>query len=190
MDKDSRFYRSLDDYAPDIITANREEHARLRRLLSHGFSDRSMREQEPMIMQYIDLLVRRLYENSESGTKPLDIVKWYNWTTFDIIGDLAFGESFNCLDNSSYHPWVATLFSSVKAGAFDRISSHYPAIRSLIRMFIPKSLIAKHLVFKQITKEKVEHRMTIEEERPDFFGSILKKKEELVRHQCRLNICC
>lgn len=59
-----------------------EEHGRQRRILSHGFSAQSMREQQPVIQQYVDLLMQRLRENSQGGTKALDMTKWYNWTTF------------------------------------------------------------------------------------------------------------
>jgi hypothetical protein len=40
--------------------------------------------------------------------------------TFDVMGDLVFGESFGCLDSSDYHPWVKLIFDSVKLGAFNR----------------------------------------------------------------------
>lgn len=77
------FYRPVDDMPKDIISADRELHTALRRQLSHGFSDRSMREQEPIIKGYVDLLMARLRENC-SDEKPLDIVSWYNFTTFDV----------------------------------------------------------------------------------------------------------
>lgn len=52
------------------------------------------------MMRYFDLLIQRLHENAD---KPVDLVKWYNFTTFDIIGDLTFGESFDCLETSTLH---------------------------------------------------------------------------------------
>ena len=44
----------------------------------------------------IDLLMEKLYAFAASGS-PTDMVKWYNLTTFDIIGPLAFGEPFDGL---------------------------------------------------------------------------------------------
>lgn len=92
MTKYDPFYAPLKRVTTDIFTAGREEHALLRRSLAHGFSDRGVREQQPIIQGYIDLLIRRLREKGEDGAKPLDMAAWYNFTTFDIIGDLAFGE--------------------------------------------------------------------------------------------------
>lgn len=43
--------------------------------------------------------------------------EWLNFLTSDIVGDLAFGAPFGCLEGSEYHPWVATIFHSIKTGA-------------------------------------------------------------------------
>jgi cytochrome P450 len=90
FEKNTKFYRPFDFLPVDIVNAPREEHALLRRTMAHGFSDRSMREQQPIIKGYVDLLISRLKENCTKG--KVDIMAWYNYTTFDVIGDLAFGE--------------------------------------------------------------------------------------------------
>jgi hypothetical protein len=71
-----------------------------RRNFSSAFSDKALREQEPIMKKYFDLLIQRLHENC---AKPVDIVQWYNSTTFDIVGDLLFGESYECLEKSRLH---------------------------------------------------------------------------------------
>jgi hypothetical protein len=43
-----------------------------------------------------------------------------NFTTFDIIGDLAFGEPFGCLKNEKFHDWVALIFETIKIGAIEQ----------------------------------------------------------------------
>lgn len=59
----------------------------MRKLLSHAFSDSALREQESILTGYIDLLVSRLKEQSQIPTiDKVDIMSWYNFTTFDIIG--------------------------------------------------------------------------------------------------------
>ena len=96
----------------DIINANDEDHTRYRRALSHAFSAKGLRDQEPLLTTYVGKLIERLKGVAESQL-PADMVKWYNLCTFDIIGDLAFGEPFGRLDNSEYHHWVATIFQSI-----------------------------------------------------------------------------
>jgi cytochrome P450 len=100
---------------PSIFSAADDEHAALRKALAPSFSEKAMRDQEPLIKQYIDLLIdgiRRHSTNAEGQTQPLDAVGWYNWTTFDIIGELAFAEPFGCLETASWHPWVISLLQA------------------------------------------------------------------------------
>ncbi|KAF8846966.1 cytochrome P450 3A17 [Acephala macrosclerotiorum] len=125
--KDILFYRPADSGngvngsgIQDIFTASREDHRRQRRLIAHAFSGSALTEQENLIKGYVDLLMQRFKENVAMG-EAFDIVKWYNYTTFDIIGDLAFGDPFHCLETSTMHPWVSMIFSFIKVGSQMRI---------------------------------------------------------------------
>ena len=60
-----------------ILTVDRENHARMRRLISHAFSDKALREQEGFLQGYVELLIKGLKENAPRGS--VDLVKWYNW---------------------------------------------------------------------------------------------------------------
>jgi len=66
----------------------------MRKKLSPGFSDKSIREQEPNFIYYISLLVERL--KGLEGEK-LDLLSWYECCTSDITGQLVFGEGFGSL---------------------------------------------------------------------------------------------
>ncbi|KAL2281697.1 hypothetical protein FJTKL_11381 [Diaporthe vaccinii] len=59
--------------------------------------------------------------------------KRFNFLTFDIIGDLVFGESFGCIKKGGYHPWVAAIFETVVAGGLYRFSQQYPWLRPLMK---------------------------------------------------------
>lgn len=74
----------------------------MRKNLSHAFSDKALREQEGLVQRFVDLLVHKLYEQVEQGTPAVDIMRWYNYTTFDIIADLIFGEPLYCLRDKEY----------------------------------------------------------------------------------------
>ncbi|KAK6213619.1 trichothecene C-15 hydroxylase (cytochrome P450) [Colletotrichum tabaci] len=165
------------DSRHSIIGAAREDHSRFRRALSHGFSAQSMANQEPIIKGYVDLLLRKLHEKCAGGTRSLDMVSWYNWTTFDIIGDLAFGEPFNCLDDSDYHPWVKLIFDNVKAGAFRLNARRYPLVEKLLMNFVPANLKRKRAQHVALTHEKVTKRLSAKSTRPDFMDSMLRKND-------------
>jgi hypothetical protein len=59
----------------------------MRRIFAHAFSDKALKEQEPLFVKYIDLLIKKLKEASkENGDAPIDMVRMLNFTTFDIMG--------------------------------------------------------------------------------------------------------
>lgn len=173
LEENAKLPDFIDERHADLISANREDHARYRRILSHGFSAKSMQDQQPIIKSYIDLLIERLH--SIAGQGPLDVVSWYNFTTFDIIGDLAFGESFGCLENSDYHPWVRLIFDDIKVGIYFFVFKSYKLLEPLLKMFVPKSLLDKRVAHYQLIEEKLDRRIAMGTPRPDFAQSMLNK---------------
>lgn len=112
------FYMSTSDTeAHSIILAGREEHGALRRAMAHGFSEKAMRGQEPIIGSYVDLLIAKLRAHAATGA-PANMREWLNWTTFDVIGDLGFGSAFGCLRDGDYHPWVRLITTTFRHDAF------------------------------------------------------------------------
>ncbi|KPM43740.1 Isotrichodermin C-15 hydroxylase [Neonectria ditissima] len=159
----------------DIIGSYREDHSRMRRILSHGFSTQSMQAQQPLITKYVHLLIRRLHENSFGGTRPINVVAWYNYTTFDIIGDLAFGEPFGCLSSSTMHPWVEMVFQNVKQQAMlTSIRRLFPTIEPLLDAFAPKGMVGKIKSHRALVKANVAKRMAQPEPRADFMQSMIQ----------------
>ncbi|KAK1544664.1 isotrichodermin C-15 hydroxylase [Colletotrichum paranaense] len=135
--KSQLFSTTIKNLPMSIINAEREEHQRYRRALSHGFSDSSMRAQEGIIMKYIDKLISRLHENCDGKEAPLNVEAWYNWTTFDIAGDLIFAQSFGCLDRSDYHPWIAFIFKTIRYNAIMTAMKYIgldPVVQGLFRI--------------------------------------------------------
>jgi cytochrome P450 len=155
-----------------LTTPSDADHARYRRLLAHGFSEKAMREQEPLIKGYVDLLIQRLREHAKDG--PQDMVAWYNWTTFDLIGDLTFNEPFSCLENATYHPWIEFVFGGVKAAQLLSQARKFPLFRSILMFLFRKKLIAARLKGAEFTKAKVDHRIRAETDRLDFLGYVLR----------------
>jgi cytochrome P450 len=88
-----------------LTMADTENHARLRKAMNPAFSSRALASQEPILQQNVELFLEKLHDHATRGLQ-LDLRLWYNYITFDMIGDLAFGESFGCLDSSKFHAWV------------------------------------------------------------------------------------
>ncbi|KAJ0269092.1 hypothetical protein COL940_012771 [Colletotrichum noveboracense] len=181
FEKYQMFYRPVPTIPSTIVSSGGKEHALLRRSISHGFSERSLRDQQPLIMQYVNLFIQRLHENCAKG-EPIDLMAWYNFTTFDIIGDLAFGEPFGCLERSDYHPWIRTIFISARLGTVVQIANHYPWLKKLmLNLLATKSARAIRGKNLNNAREKVQRRMDLDGKgcRPDLIEGLLKKKDEL-----------
>ncbi|KAJ5540699.1 cytochrome P450 monooxygenase, partial [Penicillium frequentans] len=177
--KSQNFYRPVKGSPVNIVNAEREEHSILRRQLAHGFSEKSMREQEPLIQLYIDLLIQRLHENCAAGQKAVDLTAWYNWTTFDIIGDLAFGEPFGCLQNSEYHPYVHLIFESARGGTIWQTMRFYPLLNKLFWAVVPRSALSRFVRQTKLSMAKLQRRMEPGNERSDLIEGLLSKRKEL-----------
>lgn len=177
FDKDPTFYVPSPSGA-GITTAPNDDHARHRHLLSHAFSERALKDQEPLLQQYVDLLMQRLVDETVASPAPVDITKWFNFITFDIIGDLTFGEPFNCLRDSGYHPWVSFIFQAVKAQTFMRCLSLYPGLAAYIKPLLPKELMRRRMEHHEMSKAKVHRRLQIKTDRPDFMTFILRYNDE------------
>lgn len=156
--------------AVDLVRNNEADHTRVRRLLSHAFSTKALEEQQPLITSYVDLLVRGL---KEKAVQPQDMVVWFNWTTFDIIGDLTFGESFHCLQNQRLHPWIETTNEGIRISVVMNALRRYD-MQSVLMNLIPKKQLKKFELLGVYTKEKVESRLQRETKRPDFISYILR----------------
>ena len=169
------FYKMWDGQPPSIASATGNTHTMLRKHLGHGFSEKGMREQEPLISKYVDMLISRLHRRA--GGAPQDMVAWYNWTTFDIIGDLAFGEPFLCLGKEEYHPWVTMIFKAWKE------NSKFIAARllgfKLISMVM--MLVSGRSWLSQIKKSKEMLKRRIQRgRRHDLVDGLIQKKDEEV----------
>lgn len=165
--------------ASDIISANDVDHTRFRKSLSHAFSAKGLQAQEPILTGYVDKLVERLKGVAESQT-PTDMVKWYNLTTFDLIGDLAFGEPFGGLDSSEYHHWVSTIFLAIKIIPVFRLKDRYPLVAKVLFSVLPRRLLQARQQQREHTRLTVWKRLNgqLAHNRDDFMDSMLRQRGE------------
>ena len=82
-------------------------HHERRREWSGAFSDKSLRGYEERIWKYTSKLIVQI---EAFDGQPINVSKWFNLYTFDIMGDLAFGESFQMLEAGKDH-WAIKLLN-------------------------------------------------------------------------------
>lgn len=78
---------------------NPSKHSQMRRSLSTAFSTKALSEQESIVVKNIDGFVDMVAQTGGPNTEGLNMTKWYEMLAFDILGDMAFGESFHCIEN-------------------------------------------------------------------------------------------
>jgi cytochrome P450 len=178
--KDRQFYRMIKQMPESLFSMHsREEHGQVRRQLAHGFSDRSMRGQEPIIGAYVDLLISRLHENAAGGANALNMREWLNWTTFDIIGDLGFGSSFDCLESRNYHPWVKAITQTIKASAILQ-GLTLIGLQQVVQWIVNSGVQGSRTQHRALLTEKLQKRIDLGAERPDLIEGLIRKKDGFV----------
>ncbi|KAJ4423379.1 hypothetical protein N0V82_001982 [Gnomoniopsis sp. IMI 355080] len=189
FEKDAYFYRAR-NVPPNILSESRENHSLIRRQLSHGFSDKSLRAQESIIKGYVDLFIQRIKERcvprdagedddgstTTTTTTAFDMRHWFNYATFDIIGDLAFGEPFGCLEKGELDPRVAFM----EQGLATASKTYFVKELGLERFL--KLVAMRSAKFRQALVDSMaqilQRRMSLTAERPDLIEGLLKKKDD------------
>lgn len=94
----SDWYECIRDSAggfESTLTARQKpRHAVKRRLLSHAFSERALKDYEPRICKLTSTWLDCLESEAKEKGGTIDLGEWCNYLIFDILGDLAFGQSF------------------------------------------------------------------------------------------------
>ncbi|KAE8157663.1 cytochrome P450 [Aspergillus tamarii] len=170
--------------APNLIACSEADHARLRKNLAPGFSEKFAALQEPILQKYIDTLFVKLDAKitgsaGDSATKyaDVDLVEWINYLAFDVIGDLTWGSSFGCLEGLRYHPWVQTV-SQFKAAIIVGSLKFYPLLYRLLMAITPADALKPVMEMWKITDEKVAERVSSANTttRPDFVGTMIASR--------------
>ncbi|KAI1358949.1 cytochrome P450 [Xylaria arbuscula] len=161
-----------------IVFASRDDHSRIRRMMSHGFSTSSMLEKQPVIREYVDKLILQLHGRCQDGAAKMNMCVWYNCTTFDIMGDLTFQESFGCLETGVLHPWIALIFSNIRASAVMMGLRRVPILKPLLPLLISPKIIKQSIDHRKLTAEKVASRLALGE-KADFFQTMISRKNGL-----------
>ena len=110
----SNFQSGLLKLPKSMIETPDAEHMRLRRLAAPAFLNSGVKEMETVLQRYIDTLCSQLAKRSGA---PLNLVDWFRLALSDVIGQLALGQEFRCLELGRMHPWPRLLLKGTKQSA-------------------------------------------------------------------------
>ena len=96
MKKEHHFFTSEVDHSININECDKEEHSHIRRMLSFAFSMSNLMRNEDVLIRRTDELLDVIGgAKSEDGKKRVNVVEKFNCMTFNIIGELSFGDSWD-----------------------------------------------------------------------------------------------
>lgn len=166
----------------------------MKRSLAPAFSSKALSEQEPSIQHSVDRFVEKIGSLGGSS-KGINLTVWYGMVAFDILGEMAFGESFGSMQHGQPHFWQLLISKHLFLITLIDNLRRYSYARWFIRFILPKytsSTRKKHLNY---SRQRVADRVTNRSARKDFLTKVIEKvdsgeinKEELTAHASTLVI--
>jgi cytochrome P450 len=162
-------------------------HARKRRVLSQAFSDNAMRGLQPHILQVIRTFCNAVVDYPGnppeiekwhgSWSRPRNMANWANYMSYDVLGDICYGTSFDTLEREENRFAVKLVGTSSQ---FHYLNAQMPVLKKLglDRLLFP-NLRAERQRFMAYSKSRLSERMKLgsDTDRRDFFYYLLKARD-------------
>ena len=134
---------------------NPKIHGRMRKLLSRSFSSKALKEQEDIVQKCVDEFVEKIGVLGK-GERGLDMTEWYEMVSFDILGEMAFGESFHCVEKAEPHFWPALILEHLFFITLVDNLRRYPLLVTLGKFILPRWTVAVRNKHSGFSKQQVE----------------------------------
>ncbi|KAL2044707.1 hypothetical protein N7G274_002481 [Stereocaulon virgatum] len=143
---------------------SRMEHDQRRRTWSMAFSDKALHDYEQRVNEHQDKLLAHI---ANAGGR-VNVSRTFNFYNFDVMGDLAFGQSFNMLTLSEYHSVVKLLHKGLQG-----LGYHFPTWFFRIMIAVPR-LDDEWSEFMHYCSKEMQDRITRGTSTPDISSTLLK----------------
>jgi len=181
LPKNVTFEKILPSVPKSILSAGTDQHAVLRKGFAPSFSEKGIRNQEHLIQQYVSLLIKGIAKHSTNAAgkaQAVNMTAWFNWITFDIIGELLFAEPWGCLENASWHPWVIALLVSIKQ--VTTMEALLLAGAGILALVVVLPGARAHIAHQKISMLKLKKRMELGSPRDDLAQVMLDNQDNWV----------
>jgi len=149
----SAFYNG--DPLPSLISCREKSaHDKRRRVWSPAFGDKALQGYAKRTRTYDDQLVSRIESAAASG-EPMNMSKWFNYYSFDVMGDLAFGKPFDMLKNDEEH-WAVTLMNT----GLEALAFLFPIWLFRVLISIP-GLLKDHERIVKFCNDQLDKRINV-----------------------------
>lgn len=174
---------------------NPAEHARKKKSLAAAFSTKALTAQEHIVQRCWDDFISKIGPVSQRGPHGVNVVSWFEMVTFDILGEMAFGESFGCVENENHHSWLDLILDHmVEVTLLDNLR-RLPLLSVLSRYFLAPITARVRRQHAAYSRAKVQKRLDAVNTRHDFLTNVVSKvkdgeisREQLTAHASTLII--
>ncbi|KAJ5817645.1 Cytochrome P450 [Penicillium robsamsonii] len=164
------WYTVLEPRVSLQMVRNKQVHAQRRKAWDQGFSTRALRDYEPRVSHYTEQLIQVI--EREVGNQ-INMAQWFNYYSFDVMGDLSFGKSFNMLIDGKDAYILKQLHADLRMIAiFAHLTWLFPFFKKI------PLINADYLKFWKWVDARVDERIQSNPYAPDVFSWILKAYEQ------------
>lgn len=178
MTKDHQIIGKQQQGGWHLISAPHEDHARMRKLFTYAFSNTALVAQEHLLVQYADQMVVMMGEVMSRDGK-VNMVDLFNFATFDIMAELAFGEPLGMLQNTDYIPWVRVIFAGLKFTVFRAVLVDIPVLGPVLNWLSGPILQRKTDEHFMFSNNLLAKRLSYtDHNKPDLWAFILQHNDD------------
>ncbi|CAG8496385.1 862_t:CDS:2 [Paraglomus occultum] len=143
-----------------------------RRLLSPAFTSKYISSLEPLMRSCIQVLVQKIRDTviTNGSEKParINIYQWIQATAIDVIGETAFGGSFNIVEKGD-HPLPKKIFEELRMRV---IRGAFPLLRS----FLPQDAYTEKFITNLIRERIAQNEKGVR--RNDILQIVIDARDE------------
>ncbi|KAI0099744.1 cytochrome P450 [Nemania sp. FL0031] len=168
------------------------KHSEKRAMFSAAFTQKALLEQESIIQRFVDNFVKKVGKLG-AGPEGLDMVKWYQMVSFDIFGELGFGETFGCLERESSHPWLEMILDHLLVVNIMDNLRRYPLLVAIVKLLPAKWTTGLAKQQTQFSRDQAKRRLEKTSDQRDFVSTVVSRvrngdisEEQLVAHSSTL----
>lgn len=111
----TEFYQAFtgtSEYQSLFTLRNKDVHNHNRKLQSHHFSEKWIKNMEPYIKANVQRAIGRMREDVERKGWS-DVFQWFMFMATDVIGEASFGDSFRLLETGKVSFAIASQFQTI-----------------------------------------------------------------------------
>ncbi|KAI0012831.1 cytochrome P450 monooxygenase-like protein [Xylariaceae sp. FL0662B] len=158
--KDPKFYPLAENGAPALADLHEPDHTLIRRIMAPAFSDRALKDQEPLFRHYADLMVTTIRNATKAPSEH--------------VVNMPLG----LLNSSEYTLWVELVFKSISFYPLLQVLEYYPIQKTLYKLLEPKSVQNMRISHYRYSVERLDKRLAKGSDKPDNWNLIFAKEDE------------